>query len=250
MLTISNFIIQTFWNFSQDFDFFCHKLMTLCQNPDLYLKSQNDSLSYLLINMSIIWDNTPLRWDTSVISYRIMSENLGVLLLKDEKYYALSFRNVTFYIVKKKTFVKQGSCVCLRVRTDLDIQNYWCFILHILFTPSMNANAYILDVDPARIMFPAVENLYGALRNIDRSDIVKSLEDPVPQAIPEAGEEEACRLAERDSTMLSPSVVNGKERLCAVSWFLTIALYTQYSGPWLYSLTKCACVRSESAWAL
>ncbi|XP_058271341.1 ankyrin-1 isoform X3 [Hemibagrus wyckioides] len=54
-----------------------------------------------------------------------------------------------------------------------------------------------------------VENLYGALRNIDRSDIVKSLEDPVPQAIPEAGEEGACRLAERDSTLLSPSVVNG-----------------------------------------
>lgn len=62
-------------------------------------------------------------------------------------------------------------------------------------------------------MFPVVENLYGALRNIDRSDIVKSLEDPVQQAIPEAGEEEACRLAERDSTLLSPSVVNGKNRL-------------------------------------
>ncbi|KAK3555379.1 hypothetical protein QTP86_015673 [Hemibagrus guttatus] len=54
-----------------------------------------------------------------------------------------------------------------------------------------------------------VENLYGALKNIDRSDIVKSLEDPVPQAIPEAGEEGACRLTERDSTLLSPSVVNG-----------------------------------------
>ncbi|KAF7696942.1 ankyrin-1 isoform X4 [Silurus meridionalis] len=54
-----------------------------------------------------------------------------------------------------------------------------------------------------------VENLYGALKNIDRSDIVKSLEDPVPQAIPEAGMEGACRLAERDSTLLSPSVVNG-----------------------------------------
>lgn len=54
-------------------------------------------------------------------------------------------------------------------------------------------------------MFSAVENLYGALKNIDRSDIVKSLEDPVPQAIPEAGE--------RDSTLLSPSVINGKNRL-------------------------------------
>ncbi|XP_046723597.1 ankyrin-1 isoform X2 [Silurus meridionalis] len=56
-----------------------------------------------------------------------------------------------------------------------------------------------------------VENLYGALKNIDRSDIVKSLEDPVPQAIPEAGMEGACRLAERDSTLLSPSVVNGQQ---------------------------------------
>lgn len=62
-------------------------------------------------------------------------------------------------------------------------------------------------------MFSAVENLYGALKNIDRSDIVKSLEDPVAQAIPEAGEEGASRLAERDSTLLSPSVVNGKTRL-------------------------------------
>ncbi|XP_053334154.1 ankyrin-1 [Clarias gariepinus] len=54
-----------------------------------------------------------------------------------------------------------------------------------------------------------MENLYGALKNIDRSDIVKSLEDPVPQAIPEEGEEGACRLVERDSTLISPSVVNG-----------------------------------------
>ncbi|KAI4879694.1 hypothetical protein NFI96_032023 [Prochilodus magdalenae] len=52
-----------------------------------------------------------------------------------------------------------------------------------------------------------MENLYGALKNIDRSDIVKSLEAQAPQA--EAGEEGACRLAERDSTMLSPSVING-----------------------------------------
>uniref|UniRef100_A0AAR2JJW1 Ankyrin 1, erythrocytic b n=1 Tax=Pygocentrus nattereri TaxID=42514 RepID=A0AAR2JJW1_PYGNA len=54
-----------------------------------------------------------------------------------------------------------------------------------------------------------MENLYGALKNIDRSDIVKSLEAQAPQAVPEAGEEGACRLAERDSTMLSPSVING-----------------------------------------
>uniref|UniRef100_A0AAR2J5E8 Ankyrin 1, erythrocytic b n=1 Tax=Pygocentrus nattereri TaxID=42514 RepID=A0AAR2J5E8_PYGNA len=58
-----------------------------------------------------------------------------------------------------------------------------------------------------------MENLYGALKNIDRSDIVKSLEAQAPQAVPEAGEEGACRLAERDSTMLSPSVINGKNGL-------------------------------------
>uniref|UniRef100_A0A9J7XSM7 Ankyrin 1, erythrocytic b n=1 Tax=Cyprinus carpio carpio TaxID=630221 RepID=A0A9J7XSM7_CYPCA len=52
-------------------------------------------------------------------------------------------------------------------------------------------------------------NLYGALKNIDRSDIVKSLEAQAPQVLPEAVEEGACRLADRDSTLLSPSVVNG-----------------------------------------
>lgn len=56
----------------------------------------------------------------------------------------------------------------------------------------------------------SVENLYGALKNIDRSDIVKSLEDQGPQATLDEAEEGACRLADRDSTMLSPSVVNGK----------------------------------------
>lgn len=55
----------------------------------------------------------------------------------------------------------------------------------------------------------SVENLYGALKNIDRSDIVKSLEDQAPQATLEEVEG-ACRLADRDSTMLSPSVINGK----------------------------------------
>uniref|UniRef100_A0A672RZC5 Ankyrin 1 n=1 Tax=Sinocyclocheilus grahami TaxID=75366 RepID=A0A672RZC5_SINGR len=58
-----------------------------------------------------------------------------------------------------------------------------------------------------------MENLYGALKNIDRSDIVKSLEAQAPQVLPEALEEGACRLADRDSTLLSPSVINGKNRL-------------------------------------
>lgn len=63
------------------------------------------------------------------------------------------------------------------------------------------------------IMICSVENLYGALKNIDRADIVKSLEAQAPQGLPEAVEEGACRLADRDSTLLSPSVINGKTRL-------------------------------------
>lgn len=47
-----------------------------------------------------------------------------------------------------------------------------------------------------------------ALKNIDRADIVASLE--VPQPAPGSLEEGACRLSNRDSTLLSPSVINGK----------------------------------------
>uniref|UniRef100_A0A8C2AH65 Ankyrin-1 n=1 Tax=Cyprinus carpio TaxID=7962 RepID=A0A8C2AH65_CYPCA len=54
-----------------------------------------------------------------------------------------------------------------------------------------------------------MENLHGALKNIDRADIVKFLEAQAPQVLPEAAEEGACRLADRDSALLSPSVVNG-----------------------------------------
>uniref|UniRef100_A0A8C1E2G1 Ankyrin-1 n=1 Tax=Cyprinus carpio carpio TaxID=630221 RepID=A0A8C1E2G1_CYPCA len=54
-----------------------------------------------------------------------------------------------------------------------------------------------------------MENLHGALKNIDRADIVKFLEAQAPQVLPEAVEEGACRLADRDSALLSPSVVNG-----------------------------------------
>lgn len=53
-----------------------------------------------------------------------------------------------------------------------------------------------------------MESLYAALKNIDRADIVTSLEAPQPGAGPL--EEGACRLSERDSTLLSPSVINGK----------------------------------------
>lgn len=54
-----------------------------------------------------------------------------------------------------------------------------------------------------------MESLYTALRNIDRADIVTSLESQAPQPAP-GSEEGACRLSDRDSTLLSPSVINGK----------------------------------------
>ncbi|XP_062410873.1 ankyrin-1 [Sardina pilchardus] len=54
-----------------------------------------------------------------------------------------------------------------------------------------------------------MENLYGALKNIDRMDIVKVLEMQAPQEVPECLEEGASRLTDRDSSLLSPSVING-----------------------------------------
>eukprot|EP00064_Thunnus_orientalis_P014646 superscaffoldBa00002573_g14693 len=54
-----------------------------------------------------------------------------------------------------------------------------------------------------------MESLYVALRNIDRADIVTSLEGQAPQPAPSSSEEGACRLGDRDSTLLSPSVING-----------------------------------------
>ncbi|XP_068562010.1 ankyrin-1 isoform X4 [Cebidichthys violaceus] len=54
-----------------------------------------------------------------------------------------------------------------------------------------------------------MESLYTALKNIDRADIVTSLEGQAPQPAPGSLEEGACRLGDRDSTLLSPSVLNG-----------------------------------------
>lgn len=51
-----------------------------------------------------------------------------------------------------------------------------------------------------------MESLCTALKNIDRADIVTALEAP-PTACSEEG---ACRLSNRDSTLLSPSIINGK----------------------------------------
>ncbi|XP_071323038.1 ankyrin-1 isoform X5 [Trachinotus anak] len=53
-----------------------------------------------------------------------------------------------------------------------------------------------------------MESLYTALKNIDRADIVTSVEGQAPQPVPGSSEEGACRLSERDSTLLSPSVIN------------------------------------------
>uniref|UniRef100_A0A8D3CSM7 Ankyrin 1, erythrocytic b n=1 Tax=Scophthalmus maximus TaxID=52904 RepID=A0A8D3CSM7_SCOMX len=52
-------------------------------------------------------------------------------------------------------------------------------------------------------------SLYTALKNIDRADIVTSLESQAPAPAPCSLEEGACRLGDRDSTLLSPSVLNG-----------------------------------------
>uniref|UniRef100_A0AAQ6ADK0 Ankyrin 1, erythrocytic b n=1 Tax=Amphiprion ocellaris TaxID=80972 RepID=A0AAQ6ADK0_AMPOC len=54
-----------------------------------------------------------------------------------------------------------------------------------------------------------MESLYTALKNIDRADIVTSLEGPGPPPTASSSEEGACRLGDRDSTLLSPSVING-----------------------------------------
>ncbi|KAM9841694.1 uncharacterized protein ank1b [Aulostomus maculatus] len=53
-----------------------------------------------------------------------------------------------------------------------------------------------------------MESLYIALRNIDRADIVSSLEGQPAQPATASSEEGACRLGERDSTLLSPSIIN------------------------------------------
>ncbi|XP_061783298.1 uncharacterized protein ank1b isoform X3 [Nerophis lumbriciformis] len=53
-----------------------------------------------------------------------------------------------------------------------------------------------------------MESLYTALKNIDRADIVSSLEGQAPLLAPGSSEEGACRLGDRDSTFLSPSVIN------------------------------------------
>lgn len=52
----------------------------------------------------------------------------------------------------------------------------------------------------------SVESLCAALKNIDRADIVTALEAP-PAC---SSEEGACRLSNRDSALLSPSIINGK----------------------------------------
>ncbi|XP_061732704.1 ankyrin-1-like isoform X5 [Nerophis ophidion] len=53
-----------------------------------------------------------------------------------------------------------------------------------------------------------MESLYTALKNIDRADIVSSLEGQAPLLAPGSSEEGACRLGDGDSTFLSPSVIN------------------------------------------
>nr|XP_033951599.1 ankyrin-1 isoform X7 [Pseudochaenichthys georgianus] len=56
-----------------------------------------------------------------------------------------------------------------------------------------------------------MESLYTALKNIDRADIMTSLEGQPQQLVPGSLEVGACRLSDRDSTLLSPSVLNGQQ---------------------------------------
>uniref|UniRef100_A0A8C7ZTU1 Ankyrin 1, erythrocytic b n=1 Tax=Oryzias sinensis TaxID=183150 RepID=A0A8C7ZTU1_9TELE len=81
-------------------------------------------------------------------------------------------------------------------------EKYFLVITHVCTHPLS------LSVDSWSVFLP-VESLYTALRNIDRADIVASLEGQPPPAGPESLEEGACRLSDRDSTLLSPSVING-----------------------------------------
>nr|XP_019937309.1 PREDICTED: ankyrin-1-like [Paralichthys olivaceus] len=53
-----------------------------------------------------------------------------------------------------------------------------------------------------------MESLYTALKNIDRADIVTSLEGQAQLPVPGSLDEGACRLSDRDSTLLSPSIIN------------------------------------------
>ncbi|KAF3702195.1 Ankyrin-1 [Channa argus] len=54
-----------------------------------------------------------------------------------------------------------------------------------------------------------MDSLCTALRNIDRADIVSSLEGQAQQPEASALDEGACRLSDRDSTLLSPGAING-----------------------------------------
>ncbi len=78
----------------------------------------------------------------------------------------------------------------------------------LIFMTSCVMHTFLFLSQP--LMCFAVESLYTALKNIDRADIVTSLEGQVPQPAPGSIEEGACRLGDRDSTLLSPSVINGK----------------------------------------
>ncbi|XP_023816244.1 ankyrin-1 isoform X8 [Oryzias latipes] len=75
-----------------------------------------------------------------------------------------------------------------------------------------------------------MESLYTALRNIDRADIVASLEGQPPPAGPESLEEGACRLSDRDSTLLSPSVINGQQVYTHGSEMSGPSLSTEHNG--------------------
>lgn len=70
------------------------------------------------------------------------------------------------------------------------------------------SGTFVDSCDAAADLFLSVETLCTALKNIDRADIVTALEAAQPTAC--SSEEGACRLSNRDSALLSPSIINGK----------------------------------------
>uniref|UniRef100_A0A665X9M5 Ankyrin 1, erythrocytic b n=1 Tax=Echeneis naucrates TaxID=173247 RepID=A0A665X9M5_ECHNA len=74
----------------------------------------------------------------------------------------------------------------------------------------LDQSSTLLNLWASREGKRAKSDLYIALKNIDRADIVTSVEGQTSQPVPGDSEEGACRLGNRDSTLLSPSVINGK----------------------------------------
>uniref|UniRef100_A0A8C5EGJ9 Ankyrin-1-like n=1 Tax=Gouania willdenowi TaxID=441366 RepID=A0A8C5EGJ9_GOUWI len=75
----------------------------------------------------------------------------------------------------------------------------------------LDQSSALLNVWASREGKRAKSDLYAALKNIDRADIITFVEEQSSQPGQASSEEAACRLGDRDSALLSsPSVINGK----------------------------------------